>query len=81
MRVRFDLAYEGTARRTTVSVGVVIVRPECHLTGHEIEHAFDEQFAAAVKAQVEFFRVHRGVVGRVVAQPRQQRAERVVVAL
>ena len=39
-----DLTYEGTDRRTTVSVGVVIVRPDCHLTGNEIEHA-----AAAAK--------------------------------
>ena len=47
----------------------------------QIEHALDEQFAAAVEAGVEFFRVHRGVAGRIVAEPRQQRAERVVVAL
>jgi GGDEF domain-containing protein len=39
-----DLTYEGTDRRTTVSVGVVIVRPDCHLTGNEIERA-----AAAAK--------------------------------
>lgn len=34
-----ELAYEGVQRKATVSVGVVIVRPDCHLTGHEIEHA------------------------------------------
>jgi diguanylate cyclase (GGDEF)-like protein len=34
-----ELSYEGIQRRATVSVGVVIVRPDCHLTGHEIEHA------------------------------------------
>lgn len=39
-----ELTYEGTERRTTVSIGVVIVRPDCHLTGHEIE-----QVAAAAK--------------------------------
>src|SRR5262249_15461003 len=41
-RLRQDLAalsYEGIQRKATVSIGVVIVRPECHLTGHEIEHA------------------------------------------
>lgn len=41
-RLRQDLAklsYEGMQRKTTVSVGVVIVRPDCHLTGQEIEHA------------------------------------------
>lgn len=34
-----ELSYEGIQRKATVSVGVVIVRPDCHLTGHEIEHA------------------------------------------
>lgn len=38
------LTYEGTQRRTTVSIGLVIVRPDCHLTGSEIEAA-----AAAAK--------------------------------
>lgn len=33
------LTYEGTDRRTTVSIGVVLVRPDCHLTGTEIEQA------------------------------------------
>ncbi len=47
----------------------------------QIEHAFDEQFAAAVEADVELFGVHRGVARRVVAEPRQQLAEFVVVAL
>ncbi|HEY0479816.1 MAG TPA: GGDEF domain-containing protein [Kofleriaceae bacterium] len=34
-----ELSYEGIQRKATVSVGVVIVCPDCHLTGHEIEHA------------------------------------------
>lgn len=34
-----ELSYEGIQRKATVSVGVVIVRPDCHLTGQEIEHA------------------------------------------
>jgi len=34
-----NLTYDGTDRRTTVSVGVVVVRPDCHLTGHEVEQA------------------------------------------
>jgi diguanylate cyclase (GGDEF)-like protein len=34
-----ELTYEGTERKTTVSVGVVTVRPDCHLTGREIEAA------------------------------------------
>jgi diguanylate cyclase (GGDEF)-like protein len=33
------LTYEGTKKQTTVSIGVVIVYPDCHLTGHEIQHA------------------------------------------
>ena len=38
------ISYEGTQRRTTVSIGVVTVRPDCHLTDQEIETA-----AAAAK--------------------------------
>lgn len=34
-----ELNYEGMHRQLTVSIGVVIVRPDCHLTGHEIEVA------------------------------------------
>jgi diguanylate cyclase (GGDEF)-like protein len=39
------LTYEGTAMRTTVSIGVVIVRPDSYYTGSEIE-----SFAEAAKA-------------------------------
>jgi diguanylate cyclase (GGDEF)-like protein len=31
-----SLTYEGITKRTTVSIGVFVVRPECHLTGSEI---------------------------------------------
>ena len=33
------LTYEGCTTTTTVSIGVVVVQPECHFTGHEIEQA------------------------------------------
>jgi diguanylate cyclase (GGDEF)-like protein len=39
-----DLTYEGTSRRTTVSIGVVLVYPDSYSTGKEIEQA-----AAAAK--------------------------------
>ncbi len=32
-----DEKYEGVSRRITVSIGLVIVTPTCHLTGREIE--------------------------------------------
>jgi diguanylate cyclase (GGDEF)-like protein len=33
-----SLEYDDITQRTTVSIGVVVVAPSCHLTGHEIEH-------------------------------------------
>jgi len=33
------LTYEGCTTTITVSLGVVIVQPDCHFTGHEIEQA------------------------------------------
>ena len=34
-----EVSYEGMKSQATISIGVVIVRPDCHLTGHEIEVA------------------------------------------